>query len=291
MAHGFRSRAHPEGAVIVTYDSPPSGIRALNQRLMNLENDATLVTRRRTTMALVIVGQMLPDGAVKGGSAMALRYGVNSRFTRDLDAARTEDAAQFRAEFEDNLRQGWEGFTGRLIERTAPAPAGVPTAYVMQPFDIKLDYRGQPWCTVPFELGHNEIGDADHPEPVLSDDSLALFATVGLPKPAPVPVMPADHQIAQKLHACTSEGNDRARDLVDLQLLAERETLDLVRVRTTCERVFKYRRSQAWPPAVTGGEHWDTLYADAAAGLDVAAHVDEAIDIVNGLIQLIDNAT
>lgn len=35
-------------------------------------------------MAMVVVGQMLPEGAVKGGTAMAFRYGRgDSRFTQD----------------------------------------------------------------------------------------------------------------------------------------------------------------------------------------------------------------
>lgn len=28
----------------------------------------------------------------------------------------------------------------------------------MQPFEIKLSYEGRHWLTVPFELGHDEIG-------------------------------------------------------------------------------------------------------------------------------------
>ena len=25
---------------------------------------------------------------------------------------------------------------------------------------VRLSYLGKPWCTVPLEVGHNEIGDA-----------------------------------------------------------------------------------------------------------------------------------
>lgn len=41
--------------------------------------------------------------------------------------------------------------------------------------------------------------------------------TYGLPAPAPIPLLPVDHQIAQKLHACTSTGavgeNERAQTM------------------------------------------------------------------------------
>lgn len=65
---------------------------------------------------------------------MALRYGRNPRFTRDFEAARVQSFDRFRKGFEEALSQGWAGFTGRLIETTAPRPLAVPTAYVMQPF-------------------------------------------------------------------------------------------------------------------------------------------------------------
>ncbi len=45
-----------------------------------------------------------------------------------------------------------------------------------------------------------------------------------------MPVMRADHQVAQKLHALSGEGSERARDLVDLQLLDKGEDLDLSQV-------------------------------------------------------------
>lgn len=178
----------------MSYTGPPVSVRALEQRIRNLEGEEGLAQRRRVSMALVVVGQMLPGGVIKGGSAMALRYGRGTRFTRDLDAARAQTLARFRSDFEEALRAGWAGFTGRLVERPAPRPPTIPTAHVMQPFDVKLDYRGRSWCTVAFELGHNEIGDADEPEFHLADDLARLFTDIGLEAPMPVPVMRADHR-------------------------------------------------------------------------------------------------
>ena len=64
---------------------------------------------------------------------MALRYGRETRFTQDLDAARVQPLARFRNDFEESLGAGWASFTGRLVEKAAPRPPAVPTAYVMQP--------------------------------------------------------------------------------------------------------------------------------------------------------------
>ncbi|WP_235560508.1 nucleotidyl transferase AbiEii/AbiGii toxin family protein [Microbacterium sp. Leaf179] len=274
----------------MTYDEAPANLGSLRQRLANIEGDEGAVNRRTVGMALVVVGQMLPAGAVKGGSAMALRYGRATRFTKDLDAARPGTLAEFTDDFEERLRTGWSGFTGRLIERTAPKPADVPTTYVMQPFDVKLDYLGKPWCTVTFELGHNEIGDADAPETALADDLADLFPSVGLPRPEPVSVMRSDHQIAQKLHAATGPGSERAHDLIDLQLLDREEDLDLALVRETCTRLFTYRAGQQWPPVVVVNENWDTLYDASSTGVDVIPGIAAAAEWANDFITRIDAA-
>lgn len=110
------------------YAEAPTSVRSLEQRIRNLEGDEQLMLRRRIGMALVVVGQLLPEGAIKGGSAMALRYGRGTRFTQDLDAARSQPLGRFRRDFEDALVTGWAGFTGRLIEKAPSRPTGVPTA-------------------------------------------------------------------------------------------------------------------------------------------------------------------
>ena len=252
----------------MSYTGAPASVRSLEQRIRNLEGSDGLALRRRV--------------------AMALRYGRGTRFTQDLDAARVQPLARFRSDVEDSLSTGWAGFTGRLVEKAAPLPPAVPTAHVMQPFNVKLDYRGRPWCTVKFELGHNEVGDADEPEYHLAADLVDLFTDVGLQAPKPVPVMRADHQVAQKLHAVSGEGSERARDLVDLQLLAKGEDLDLGRVRATCVRLFEYRRQQAWPPTVVAGDRWDTLYAAAVDDIDALPDIATAVAWVNAFIERID---
>lgn len=269
----------------MTYTDAPPTLRSLEQRIRNLESDGTASLRRQVTMAMVVVGQMLPEGTIKGGSAMALRYGRrDSRFTQDLDAARLQPLAHFLDQFEAALTEGWAGFTGRLVDRRPPRPMGVPPVYVMQPFDVRLDYRGRSWRTVKFELGHNEIEDAEEPEFLIARDLVELFTTLGLPEPGPVPVMRADHQVAQKLHALSEPGSERVRDLVDLQLLDQREQLALAEVHATCIRLFGYRRRQSWPPSVEVGPGWAELYEAAAEGIDVLPDVHDAVAWVNQLI-------
>ena len=245
--------------------------------------------RLRRFIGNVIVAQLLPAGVVKGGSALKLRFGnVATRYTKDLDAARALGLEAYISELEERLRRGWGGFTGRVIKGRPAKVKDVDPQYVMKPYEIKLDYRGHPWQTIPLELSHNEIGDADEPEMALASDVPPIFESLGLPIPSDVHLKPLHFQLAQKIHAVTSEKNDRVRDLVDLQLVMKNADVDLVRTRITCLRLFAYRKKQSWPPRVMKYEDWEELYLTAKEDLDVLPSVEEAIDWANELIAKID---
>lgn len=61
--------------------------------------------------------------------------------------------------FDEALRVGWNGFTGYGVRREPATPVDVPPAYVMHPFDVKLEYSYKPWVTARLEMGANEVGD------------------------------------------------------------------------------------------------------------------------------------
>lgn len=112
----------------------------------------------RTLMANAAVVQMIPDGVVKGGSAIKMRFGgAKTRFTQTSTPRRAIPKHTQKPSARRSRRDG--GFTGRIVEREPAQPKDVPPEYVMRPFDVKLSYNGKPWCTVPLEVGHNEIGD------------------------------------------------------------------------------------------------------------------------------------
>lgn len=263
----------------------PNSMRHLDDAIRRISGGSPQdYVRARTIMASAIVASMLPDGVVKGGSALKMRYGeAATRFTTDLDTATATDPELYAKRLAEALREGWEGFSGNVVPRVPASPEGVPGEYVMKPYEVKLSYNGKPWCTVPLEVGHNEIGDADVAEWTDLSDAAALFEAMGFPAPGKVPLMPLDHQIAQKIHAVSSVG-DRARDLVDLQLIMARSEADLGLARRTCERLFAYRQAQTWPPSVVEQRGWDALYAEQAEGLPVLQSVEEAVRWANALI-------
>ena len=100
------------------------------------------------------------------------------------------------------------------------------------------------------------------------------------------------YQIAQKLHAVSEPGSERAHDLIDLQLIVRHSTLDFVEVRKTCVRLFEYRRKHAWAPKIVAGDGWRKTYEDAYATIVDASlvlpSVDEAVVWANELVSKID---
>ena len=248
--------------------------------------------RLARAMADVIVGQMLPDGVVKGGSSLMFRYGgAVTRYTKDVDTARLVELEAYLESLRLKLAEGWNGFTGKIVDVELSSPPNVPKPYLMMPYDIKLQYLGKSWMTVRIEVGHNEIGDADAFETMLPDDIVAAFVDLGFPKPNEIPVMKLSYQVAQKLHAVSGINSDRAHDLIDLQLIDKYSILDLVDVRSKCERLFKYRCEQAWPPVIIKGDRWSSVYNEAYTTLRkpemVLSAVDDAIEWVNEFVNRI----
>lgn len=163
---------------------------------------------------------------------------------------------------------GWEGFTAVF---TPPVPFEIPGQSV-RPYRLtaKLSYRGKPFSSVPIEVSAVEAGNADKFDSV-SSEALTL---VGLPASDAVPCMTLPWQIAQKIHACTEpveppRSNDRAHDLVDLQLIEALLTDEPLTVtHAAAVAVFAARSKHTWPPEVVARSHWGPIYSRALEGLE-----------------------
>lgn len=275
----------------------PGNLKHLNKLIVSRAGSEQLGIVLRRTIATIVVCQLLPKeatlgpfrGIVKGGTAMRLRMGRReARFSADLDVSQNGAIEDFIEEFQKNLKMGWFDFTGRLVMKTPAKPKLIPAKYVMLPFEIKLAYKGENWTTVAFELGTDELGDTLNPEYSNSDELRGEFAALGLPEPSPIPLLPLHHQIAQKLHACSTEKNERAHDLVDLQLIMRDSDINLDLVAVTCKKLFKYRNQQAWPPIISSQSDWDNLYQRAREDLDVIEDLSSAVRWANSLIAKIE---
>ena len=286
------------------YSSPPSNLRSLRDRLVQAAKREGLVFGRlQQHVAVLVVAQLtarLTDAAgaplllVKGGSSLELRRGIgDSRTSKDLDTVARHDVEEVHELLADAGEIGWEGFTAVF---TPPEKIEVPGLAVKpRRFVAKLSYHGQPFASVPIEVSMVEAGNTESFDAV-SSDALAL---VGVPVEVTVPCMTVPWQIAQKLHACTAamtppRTNDRAHDLVDLQLL---EVLladaDLATTRVACAAVFEARAEHLWPPTVHAQPHWPVIYGRAMEGLDhlgLAGTVADAAERVQRFVARIDQA-
>ena len=268
----------------------PNSVRHLDNAIHRMAANDRAYMNIRTIIANAIVGQLMPSGVVKGGTSLKLRFGDKlTRFTTDLDTARSVGMEEFRRGLEEALSRGWCGFTGSVEMLPQAHPKDVPAAYVMQPLAVKLRYLGKPWCTVDMEVGHDEIGDADEVELVVPHEANSYLEQLGFPALDAVPCMSLSYQIAQKLHGASEPHSQRAHDLIDLQIIMA-DDVDLPRTREICVRLFAYRGQQAWPPIIEEGESWPILYSEQAANLDVLQDVGEAVKWANELIAKIEEA-
>ena len=265
---------------------PPHNVASLERALRRISGSDASAVRMRTTIANVVAGQFLEGAVMRGGGALKLRYGDGTtRFTMDFDACRSVPEDEFVTAYSRKMTEGWAGFSGRLVMLSKAHPRNVPQEYVMRPFEVKLTYRGHPWCTVDLEVTYNEIGDADEADmSTFPDDILSLFRELGFPEPCPVPLMRIPYQIAQKLHGVTDTRSPRVQDLIDLQLMADRENIDYRETNAICRRLFANRRLQSWPASVEPSTQWPSAYEAQRRGLPSLRSLDEAVKWVNEFI-------
>ena len=269
------------------HSTPPPTFVSLRKRLQNACNSLELAEpRARRQLAVIFVGQMLAhvSGAVaiKGASQLEARLGIEgSRVSRDLDSTIAIELETFTEELRALLEVGWEGFTGILSEPEM-IRAPVPEAYRPHRFKLKVQFFSRALLTLTIEVSPDELGslgDIDEVDPL---PGAPWFEGLGLPAPAPIPMLRLDHQIAQKLHACTTPDtehwtNGRSHDLVDLQLAQPLYGEPDDRLRETVVRLFSARDLHPWPPTITARADWAAAYPTQAADLPVVATLDEAI--------------
>lgn len=286
------------------YESSPPNLRSLRDRLTSAaKREGVAFGRLQQHIGVLVVTQFLTSLAdehgeplllVKGGVSLELRRGIpESRTSKDLDTVIRGDIERVYDHLAEAGAGGWEGFT---VVFTAPVAFEVPAlASSAYRFTAKVAYFAKPFVSVPIEVSPTEAGNAETYDKI-SSEALEL---VGLPNSGAVPCMTLPWQVAQKIHACTDpvdkpRTNDRAHDLVDLQLLEALmvdEPLD--ETRAACVAVFAARGKHAWPPVVVAQPHWGPIYVralEALTELGLAPDVDRAIERVQSFIDRIESS-
>ena len=276
-------------------DGPATSLRSLDARLRNHgEAVGHDFSRARRHIGALVVANLLhgADTVVKGGRNLEIRDGLAAtRASTNVDIVRVRGLEKVLHHLENALEHGWAGFTGRLIDK-GEIRAPVPPDHRPHRVEVKLDVEGRGFGTVQLEAAIEEAGGRQATDSIVSADGAGIFEAVGLPAPGPITVLTLPMQVAQKLHACTAPDtvdwkNDRAHDLIDLQLIAlDLDDRQLPEVRETCERPFRSRTGHDWPPTITARQGWPLRYSEERAHVEADVHedLDQAVAWANEFI-------
>jgi hypothetical protein len=273
------------------WDFPPPNAGSLTKRIANLadkvEIDPNLM---EVAFAQVILGQMLP-GVLRGGAALKIAIGpLGSRFSSDADLVLPHDLVP--ESFEGWINRGtkrWGVFRVSISRRKKEAkPEGVPPDYVIRTYTARIFYGDSFWRAIKLEVGRDEVGGFEEPAQRIAEEWSAYFAKIGLEDPGAIAVFPYPEQLVQKLDGCTRPDkkgdNDRAHDLVDIQLILADTRIEPSSLRDLARSTFAYRKV-SWPPTARSFPSWSTLYAaDAVDYPEVIKDLDEAVNWLKDFI-------
>lgn len=275
------------------YTSAKALRTALEARLLERakRNDEDLQRLRRQVafdrlLARLFSGDAAVRGWVlKGGYALELRF-RQARTTRDLDltvtGVGTDNGGVPIAELRNHLvRAGLIRLPDLFVFEVGDATLELnqaPEGGARFPVDARLDGRS-------FVKFHIDLGSGDavlEPVDEIAGEDWLGFAGIA---PSVVPALSLEQHWAEKLHAYSRprEGrtNTRVKDLVDLVLLIERETLSANRVRASVEATFERRRTHDVPQdLLPPPAEWSRPFAALAAECQLTHTPETALGAV-----------
>ena len=283
-----------------TYRTPEALRRALEDRLIatSRHGGGDLPRMRRQVAFDRLLCRLFANPnapwLLKGGYAMELRI-KSARTTRDIDLAvrampgsggQWDDAA-VRLLLQDlanaDLGDGFEFLIGEPTMDLDAAPYGGSRF----PVEASMGDRN-------FASFHLDVSAGDvlrEPFELLEGQDWMGFAGIA---PSKVPAISREEQFAEKLHAYSlprgGRPNSRVKDLVDLLLLIESDTLAAERLRQSITATFLRRDTHPVPSSLEPPpQAWAGPFADLASkcGLsqDLAAAFSRVAKFFSGLRQ------
>lgn len=231
---------------------------------------------------------------LKGGYAMELRI-RSARTTRDIDLALRrlpEGARDWNpVAMRDLLTQAsdvdlGDGFAFVIGEPTLDLDAA---PYGGSRFPIDARMAGRRFISFHLDVSAGDV--LREPFELLEGHDWLGFAGI---LPPQMPAISREEQFAEKLHAYSlprgGRPNSRVKDLVDLVLLVESDTLELVRLRQSIEATFRRRDthpvpSSLEPPPQTWAGPFADLASECGLGQDLVAAFALVAKFFTGLRQ------
>ena len=290
---------------IKTYKTAGAFRIALEVRLQNrAREEGTDLQRLRRQVAfdrfLARIFSKGPKAAypwvLKGGYAMELRTHT-ARTTKDIDLTFSdgrrlskdakERREQVRAILQETAATRFEDFFEFLVGEAREDLEGAPGGGIRYPVQARMDGRD-------FARFHVDIGIGDEvlePLDVVTGEDWLGFGGVGPPS---FPVISAEQQFAEKLHAYTlprgERTNTRTKDLIDMVLLIRGEKLDQAKTAAAVRATFAKRATHGVPKELDPppGE-WEPVFDALAtecsldmklgAGFEVVRHFRRTLEV------------
>jgi len=211
----------------------------------------------------------------KGGVAMELRFARAARTTKDFDLGLEGNRAERIRRLADVLQLEFDAFTFRL----KPEIHEMELADTVR-VEVAVQYKTRAWQTVDIDLGPGGAREVDLVEPAITG-----LAEMGLPMAPHVRCLGINEQVAQKLHASTGpQREDRARDVLDIQLVDMLGQLDYAQTRTAAKRIFAERTTHTFPPTATLPAEWRRELENLAQELGYRTTSAEGIEAEFGAV-------
>jgi predicted nucleotidyltransferase component of viral defense system len=224
---------------------------------------------------------------LKGGYAMELRIHT-ARTTKDLDLTRNDGThlpkdpkkrrEQVHAMLQDAAATRLDDFFEFLVGEAREDLEGAPEGGSRYP--VQAQMNGRDFARFPVDVG---IGD-EVLEPVDIVTGRDWLGFVGIAPPS-FPIISAEQQFAEKLHAYTlprgERTNTRTKDLIDLLLLIREGKIDQKKTAAAVGATFTRRATHEMPRAVDAPPaEWEGVFDALAKECGIAMKMDEGFAVV-----------
>jgi predicted nucleotidyltransferase component of viral defense system len=271
--------------------STANGLRmALEQRLNNLAKEtATDIMRLRRQVAFDrflarIFNEPVSGLVAKGGYTLDLRL-KQARTTRDIDFS-----------FSGDLNGAWNGKPESLKQFLQDkADIDLSDFFVFIIGDSSMDLENAPYggYRFPIEARMGARRFVSFSTDIAAGDkwfepheNIALHDWLGFAEiPAvSIPVISAEQQFAEKLHAYTQprgRENSRVKDLIDMLLLVKEDRMSASKLMEISNATFKKRESSLFPPKFDAPpESWRRKFAEIANECGIDEDINAAVEAV-----------
>ncbi len=224
---------------------------------------------------------------LKGGYAMELRT-HSARTTKDIDLTLhdgthlskepRERREQVRAMLQEAAAVRLDDYFEFLVGEAREELDGAPEGGSRYPVGARMDGRE-------FARFHVDVGIGDEvlePLDIVTGEDWLGFAGV---KASSFPVISAEQQFAEKLHAYTlprgERVNTRTKDLIDMVLLVRGEKLDKGKVSAAIQATFARRATHKLPRDLEAPpQAWEAVFDALAKECHLAMNLREGFEVV-----------